>query len=221
MAQVLERQLPKLQAELVRSVLAELPAPAAAPAASRESGAGSLVQAVASVHAGTTQKEILRALLDAGSAYGARVALFVVKAGAANGWQGRGFDDDDAIKDFALDMSGGPAAHAYPEPHRDPGQHCRDGSPVRDAVRRTGERTDPGAAPGPERQSCSPALCRWRRQQPAGRDLSRIAGDGHQHVAGSHLVAQAGAEGPQRGHRRHAGTEYASAACRPLRRRSQ
>jgi hypothetical protein len=112
-AQVLDRQLPKLQAELVKSVLAELPAPAAAPAASGESGAGSLVQAVASVHAGTTQKEILRALLDAGTAYGARVALFVVKAGAANGWQGRGFNDDDAIKDFALDMRGGPAAHAY------------------------------------------------------------------------------------------------------------
>jgi hypothetical protein len=112
-AQVLDRQLPKLQSELVRSVLAELPAPSAAPAAGPESGAGSLVQAVASVHAGTTQKEILRALLDAGTAYGARVALFVVKAGAANGWQGRGFNDDDAIKDFALDMRGGPAAHAY------------------------------------------------------------------------------------------------------------
>jgi hypothetical protein len=111
-AQVLDRQLPKLQAELVRSVLAELPA------ASRESGAGglnqsSVVQAVASVHAGTTQKEILRALLDAGSAYGARIALFVVKMGAATGWQSRGFGDDDAVKDFSLDMSGGPAAHAY------------------------------------------------------------------------------------------------------------
>ncbi|HET6181764.1 MAG TPA: GAF domain-containing protein [Candidatus Sulfotelmatobacter sp.] len=116
-AQVLERQLPKLQAELVRSVLADLPAASALPTAS-ESGAGSanqgsLVQAVASVHAGTTQKEILRALLDAGSAYGARVALFVVKGGAANGWQGRGFADDDAIKDFSLNVSAGPAAHAY------------------------------------------------------------------------------------------------------------
>ncbi len=113
-AQALDHQLPKLQAELVRSVLAELPALAAG----RESGAASLnqsslVQAVASVHAGTTQKEILRALLDAGTAYGARVALFVVKSGAATGWQGRGFGDDDSIKDFSLDMSGGPAAHAY------------------------------------------------------------------------------------------------------------
>jgi hypothetical protein len=112
-AQVLDRQLPKLQSELVQSVLAELPVSGAAVAASRESGAGSLVQAVAAVHAGSTQKEILRALLDAGSAYGARVALFVVKAGSATGWQGRGFGDDDSIKDFPLDMTSGPASHAY------------------------------------------------------------------------------------------------------------
>jgi hypothetical protein len=111
-AQVLDRQLPKLQAELVEHVLAELPASAsAAPAA--ESGAGNLVLAVASVHAGSTQKEILRALLDAGSAYGSRVALFVVKAGAAHGWQGRGFENDEAVKDFPLEMGAGPAAHAY------------------------------------------------------------------------------------------------------------
>jgi hypothetical protein len=112
-AHVLDRQLPKLQSELVQSVLAELPASGATVAASRESSAGSLVQAVAAVHAGSTQKEILRALLDAGSAYGARVALFVVKAGSATGWQGRGFGDDDSIKDFPLDMTNGPASHAY------------------------------------------------------------------------------------------------------------
>jgi hypothetical protein len=115
-AQVLERQLPKLQAALVERVLAELPAtlPAAAP-----TGAGSpvsntnLVQAVATIHAGSTQKEILRALLEAGNPYGSRVALFVVKGGTATGWQSRGLADDDAIKDFPLDMTSGPAAYAY------------------------------------------------------------------------------------------------------------
>ena len=112
-AQVLDRQLPKLQDEIVRSVMAELPATPAAAATGAESGVGSLVQAVNGIHAGTTQKEIRRALLDAGSAYGARVALFVMKAGAAHGWQGRGFAEDEAIKDFPLDMSAGPAAHAY------------------------------------------------------------------------------------------------------------
>jgi hypothetical protein len=118
-AQVLDRQLPKLQAELVEHVLTELPAVAASAGATGDSAqsktgvSGNLLQAVASVHAGTTQKEILRALLDAGAAYAARVALFVMKAGAANGWQGRGFDDDEAIKDFSLDMNAGPAIHAY------------------------------------------------------------------------------------------------------------
>ena len=111
--QVLNSRLPVLQGELVARVLAELPALPAAGTGHGGSAQGSLVQAVASVHAGTTQKEILRALLDAGSVYGSRVALFVVKAGAANGWQGRGFGAEDAVKDFALDMSAGPAAHAY------------------------------------------------------------------------------------------------------------
>jgi len=115
-AQVLNRQLPKLQAELVEHVLAELPSSTAeaAPAqAVSEGGTANLLQAVASIHAGTSQKEILRALLDAGSTSAARVALFVVKAGTATGWQGRGFGEEDAVKDFLLDMSTGPTAHAF------------------------------------------------------------------------------------------------------------
>ena len=113
-AHVLEQHLPRLQAEIVEAVLAELPAPVA----STNAGAGSsipggLVQSIAGIHAGTTQKEILRALLDAGTSYASRVALFVVKGGAASGWQARGLGDDDLIKDFPLDMAAGPAWHAY------------------------------------------------------------------------------------------------------------
>jgi hypothetical protein len=114
-AQVLAHQLPKLQAELVQRVLEVLPAPAAEvalPDASAGADAGSLLQDVANIHAGTTQKEILRALLDSGSAHCSRIALFAVKGGAASGWQGRGFATDDAVKDFVLDMSAGPAGHA-------------------------------------------------------------------------------------------------------------
>jgi hypothetical protein len=74
---------------------------------------GGLVQAIAGIHAGSTQKEILKALLDAGTSYASRVALFVVKGGAASGWQARGLDDDNLIKDFPLDMASGPASHAY------------------------------------------------------------------------------------------------------------
>ena len=116
-AQALERQLPNLRAEVVSRVMADLPTlgSGSGEAASGSGGAtsGNLVQAISSIHAGSTQKEILRGLLDAGSAYATRVALFVVRAGAATGWQARGLGDDEAIKDFPLDMSGGPAAHAY------------------------------------------------------------------------------------------------------------
>jgi hypothetical protein len=112
-AQVFDRQLPKLKSELVERVLAELPAPAAGAGTGGSQSSAGLAQSVASIHAGSTQKEILRALLDAGSSYASRVALFVVKGGAATGWQGRGLGDDDAVKDFPLDMNSGPASHAY------------------------------------------------------------------------------------------------------------
>jgi len=110
--QVLDRQLPTLHAELVERVMAELPAISSGAAAAAPSPTG-LVQTIASIHAGTTQKEILKALLDAGSAYASRVALFVVKSGSATGWQGRGLGEEDAVKDFPLDLNSGPAAHAY------------------------------------------------------------------------------------------------------------
>src|SRR5579871_1473233 len=116
-AHALERQLPGLQAELVERVLAELPSSAGDFSADAPALAGSvpsnLVQAVSRIHAGSTQKEILRALLDASTANATRVALFVVKAGTAAGWQGRGFGEEDSIKDFSLDMSAGPVGHAF------------------------------------------------------------------------------------------------------------
>jgi hypothetical protein len=110
-AQVLSDQFPKMQAELVQQVLQALPAQR-----SGSSDAGSsekVLRALAGVHAGSTQKEILRALLEGGGAHCSRLALFVVKAGAATGWQGRGFADEESIKDFSLDMNAGPVAHAY------------------------------------------------------------------------------------------------------------
>jgi hypothetical protein len=113
-ARVFEQQLPKLQAELVASVIAEMPAPSSSammPAGTQTSNG--LASAVASIHAGSTQKEILKGLLDAASSYASRVALFVVKSGAASGWQSRGLGDDESIKDFPLDMTSGPAAHAF------------------------------------------------------------------------------------------------------------
>lgn len=113
-AESLQAQLPALQSHLVEQVMQVMPAAESDGLASGSVESSSdLVHAVASIHAGSTQKEILRALLDAAGAYGARVALFVVKSGAASGWQSRGFGDEEIVKDFALDLTTGPVAHTY------------------------------------------------------------------------------------------------------------
>jgi len=113
-SEVLEGNLVELRGELVRRVLEAVEAQLAGSAGSRSSGsgAGDLLASVSAIHAGTTQKEILRALLDNTAGYSGRAALFVIKAGAATGWQGRGFDNNEGLKDFALDVSGGTTARA-------------------------------------------------------------------------------------------------------------
>src|ERR1700748_720697 len=108
-AQALERQLASFRESVVQEVLKEVgPALSAKPAQAGSNAAG-LQKAVARIQAGTTQKEILRALLDNTVLYSGRAALFVVKNGTATGWQGTAFSNNDAIKDFGLDMSTGAA----------------------------------------------------------------------------------------------------------------
>jgi hypothetical protein len=108
--QVLQGHLLQIREELVRRVLEELPQ-GAMDSASHETAGGAgpadLLRGVAAIHAGGTQKEILRALLDGVTQHCGRTALFVIKGGAATGWQGRGFEDNDAVKDFALDAGRG------------------------------------------------------------------------------------------------------------------
>jgi hypothetical protein len=106
-AQVLERQLASFRESVVQEVLREVgPALTAKPGQGGSNAAG-LQKAVARIQAGTTQKEILRALLDNTVLYCGRAALFVVKNGTATGWQGTAFSNNDAIKDFALEMNSG------------------------------------------------------------------------------------------------------------------
>jgi hypothetical protein len=104
-AQVLENHAVQLRNEIVRRVMEEIEAQPAATASTPASGASSsdLARAVSEIQVGTSQKEILRALLDGCSRYATRTALFVVKGSHASGWQGRGFSSADALKDFALD----------------------------------------------------------------------------------------------------------------------
>jgi hypothetical protein len=117
-SQVLEGRVPQLREELVRRVVEQLPAPADGASGgvptSADGGAALLLNAVATIQAGSTQREILRALLDHLIHYSGRAALFVIKSGTATGWQGRGFakNDEDPIKDFALDVTAGLAERA-------------------------------------------------------------------------------------------------------------
>ena len=103
-SRVLENHVPRMREELVSAVLQEVQAKAGG---GSQTTSGDLLRAVAVIHAGATQREILRGLLDSAAQYSSRVALFVVKSGAASGWQGRGFDDGDALKDFPFDLNSG------------------------------------------------------------------------------------------------------------------
>jgi len=103
--QVLDSHAAQLRTEIVRRVMEEIAAGATADDEASASGPAGLARAVAEIQLGTSQREILRALLDTSARYAARVALFVVKGSHATGWQGRGFANSDAVKDFALDES--------------------------------------------------------------------------------------------------------------------
>ena len=96
-----------MRKELVRRVLEEVHPHLGTPGGkgSAGNGAADLLHAVSAIHAGTTQKEVLRALLENTASYCGRAALFVIKSGSATGWQGRGFDNNEDFKDFSLDVS--------------------------------------------------------------------------------------------------------------------
>lgn len=113
-SKVLDAHLPQLRDDLVREVLAE----AGSQLASGERGSAQgdaserLLKAISTIHAATTQRDVLRTLLDNALSYCGRIALFVVKGGSAIGWQARSFDNNDAVKDFQLDASAGAVSRA-------------------------------------------------------------------------------------------------------------
>ena len=107
--QALERQLESLRETVVQEVSREV-GPALAGKSSQPSTSAALQKAVLAIQSGTTQKEILRALLDNTVLYSGRAALFVIKGGAATGWHSTSFSNNDTVKDFPLDVTFGLAA---------------------------------------------------------------------------------------------------------------
>jgi hypothetical protein len=112
---VLEAHVRRVRSDLVERVLEQIQpylegSPAGAIASDNDPAA--LLRDISAIHAGGTQREILRALLDAAANHSGRVALFVIKSGAATGWQGRNFANSDEVKDFALNVTSGVCARA-------------------------------------------------------------------------------------------------------------
>jgi hypothetical protein len=112
-SQVLESHIPYMRDDLVRRVMGEVEPLLQAGSAPPPSGTpDALLQATSSIHHATAQREVLNALLNGTSHFSARAALFVVRGGAALGWQGRGFANNEAIKNFSVDVNAGLAAQA-------------------------------------------------------------------------------------------------------------
>ena len=103
-AEVFDAALPRLRAEIVRRAVEVLELMAPAPGSSPSD---LLNAASTTIHESATQAEILRHLLEGEARFAGRVALFVVKGTAVNGWQGIGFDDNDAIKGLSLNTGSG------------------------------------------------------------------------------------------------------------------
>jgi len=76
------------------------------------SSSGMLDAAVASIQDASSQSEILRNLLDSAANFTGRVALFIVKGNSLSGWQGRGFKDNDKVKNFNLSAGEGLSSRA-------------------------------------------------------------------------------------------------------------
>ncbi len=117
----LDGHLSQLRQDIVARVLQEVkplleegekekakePVFTSAPPSAELDGAVSAIQDV------TSQVDILRSLLEGCAKFCSRAALFVIRAGVANGWQARGFPDDGAVKNVQVDVGQGLAARAF------------------------------------------------------------------------------------------------------------
>jgi hypothetical protein len=103
-AEVLDAALPRLRSEIVRRAVEVVESLAPPPGASPSD---LLNAAAASIHESGSQAEILRRLLEGEARFAGRVALFVVKGSAISGWQGIGFEDNDALKNLSVNTGSG------------------------------------------------------------------------------------------------------------------
>ena len=111
-AEVLDAALPRLRSEIVRRAVEVVESLAPAPGSSPSD---LLNAAAAAIHESASQADILRHLLEGEARFAGRVALFVVKGNAISGWQGIGFEDNDAIKTLSIQTGSGLVGKAIQE----------------------------------------------------------------------------------------------------------
>jgi hypothetical protein len=107
-SKVLDRHIDKLRDELVSSVLEEVKPQLGKAGEGGSGGAEGLLRSVSAIREVSSQRDVLRALLDQAASYCGRAALFVVKGASLTGWHGQGLPD--SIKDLALDANQGAVA---------------------------------------------------------------------------------------------------------------
>jgi len=103
-AEVLDAALPRLRSEIVRRAVEVVESLAPAPGASPSD---LLNAAAAAIHESGSHADILRHLLEGEARFAGRVALFVVNGNTISGWQGIGFEDNDAIKTLSIQTGSG------------------------------------------------------------------------------------------------------------------
>jgi hypothetical protein len=109
-SEVLTQVIPGLRDQIAQRVLEQVEREAAlSPAATNVSA---LNHTLATVQAGTTQVQILDAMIEGASKFASRAALYVVRGANAVGWKAKGFNDDDAVRSSPLDIAEGLAVAA-------------------------------------------------------------------------------------------------------------
>src|SRR4051794_35567477 len=107
---VLMQHMPGLREQIVQRVMEQVRRELTPVAMGGDSSV--LSHALAAVQAGTTQVQILDAMVEGAALFTARTALYVVRGANAVGWRARGFADDDAVRNNPLELSIGLPATA-------------------------------------------------------------------------------------------------------------
>ncbi len=102
-AEAISQQLPAIRSQIVSHVGQQIEPVLGQ--AQTTSSTGLLNAALAAIQAGTSQVEILDAMVNAATGFCSRAALFVLRGQQAHGWRAKGFADNDGIRATALVLS--------------------------------------------------------------------------------------------------------------------